>query len=155
MTVWFNLLTFIISLVAVSISFHTWWTRRRMLKSNRELQISEPLYNDHLIKTIPKAFDRIIDVEVSNDDLRNFSTEMKRIRSDFRYFHFTHQRIYKKLNANFEDIDLLVVSAVFNEDHSKEWEMLKNKISKKLDNIYEILLYDLPDDRIEQYFHLN
>lgn len=152
---WYNFFALITSMVAVSISGHSWWVNRRMLKSKRELEISSPLYNEHLIRTIPQAFDKLIDGEDNREILKEFSSEMKKIRSDLRYFRFAHQKIYRKLSGIFEEIDVLMVASFEKTDSLKDYEHFQEVISQKLDSIYKVLLYDLPDDRIEQYFHLN
>lgn len=125
---------------------------QRWKRSNKEYEMSRSLYDDYLIKLIPKAYDEYV---MSHDWVtagKEFSTCLKSFRRDIRYFKYSHGKLYRSLLRSLEQIDDSITKGTQVIQFPEQKKDIIDSIANSLDEIYKTFLLDLPNDRIEKHF---
>lgn len=113
---YYNAITIVISSLALFVTVVRWWLDKRMKKSNRELIISAPLYEKHLLHTIPEAFEEFVKSKNVKRAGLAFSMELKNIEMDLYYFKYTRPKIHKMVIDSLSELDKLIMKAFENSD---------------------------------------
>ncbi len=151
-TNWVAVVAVLISFASLCLGLKNYLSIGRWAKSNKEFEMSKILYNEYLLNVLPKAFDQYaLSINLIRAG-REFSTTLKSFRRDIRYFKYSHREIYDSIFSSLEKIDIQITKGTQPIEFPEQKDEIIQEIANEIDNIYKAFLYDLPSDRIENYF---
>lgn len=138
----------ILSLLALGVSIYTLLLMERRSKTNQEIEMSRPLYAEHLIIKLPRAF---AEYQNTKDAIRAnevFSRRLLRFYIDVQYFKYAHPDIYQKITQSISKIDYAISQKI---EHHR-YQKATSEINQAFNEIYITFLHDLPNDHIDTIF---
>lgn len=149
----FNWITIVITGTSSIVALLSFFKTKKWAKSLKENEMSKSLYDDYLIKKLPKLYEEYV---MSNDWTNKgkiLLTSIKQFRRSILYFQYSHYKIYEDVLNSIEEIEKIISEGANEQPQEKaKRDRIELKLSTEFNNIYKAFLVDLPNDRIEKYF---
>lgn len=150
---WMIYVSPIVSGISAFIAYINYRNLIKWKRTTKELEMAKSLYDDFLTKRIPKIFSEYSESKDWIIQGVKLSKEMKSFKNNIRYFRYSHQTIYNKVNQSLEKIDDLIVEGTkVDQDDIDGRKKIIDKISIELNQIYRQFIIELPDDLVEKNF---
>ncbi|MBS9337141.1 hypothetical protein [Fructobacillus parabroussonetiae] len=98
----------LISIMALLVSFYSFLLVERRSKTNQEIEISRPIYADHLTNKLPRAFEEYRNAKNTLRANQIFSRHLRQFRIDIQYFQYAHPHIHRKILHSLSKIDFAI-----------------------------------------------